>query len=105
MGAGEIAALIGATVTILGLCGTLVKHWMNIERERTKEDIVTLQNQIKENKDKLESARKEVHDDYVKNIYFTQMIETVNSNYQKLDRKVGDMAKDLNQLIGRVEAD
>jgi len=107
--------LLVATVSLMGFLFGLFK-WQQSANEKKHEDLEKifaehkeifdeLKKRIEKNEDAVQKTREELHRDYVHREQQQQLSKDLHDIVGKIFNKVDHMAKDLNQLIGRINHD
>ncbi|HHO59901.1 MAG TPA: hypothetical protein ENJ64_06625 [Thiotrichales bacterium] len=107
--------LVIATISVMGFLFGLFK-WQQSANDQKHRDMERLfqeqkktndklSERIEKNEDAVSSTREEMHRDYVHRDQMYQFTNDVNDKISKLISKVDHMARDLNQLIGKIGQD
>ncbi len=106
--------VLTAGVTVLGLLFGFYKWWISREDKRHQAheerfaqhfDIFTRhEKRIEGNEKEIRQTRDELHREYVRGDQLDRSMEKIGSQVESLHKRLGGIARELNQAIGSIKA-
>lgn len=103
----DIPQLIIVLVSVAGLMFGFFKWFIAYAERRHQshdERFVNSDRRLRKTEEDLEKTREEMHRDFVRTAEMHQMRLEFREDFQKIFHKLGEMAKDMNQMIGELRS-